>query len=352
MPSSTFDFCCRLSLFGALLLVLPGCGAGRPEGEWKEQGTLLRSECGVQAVAVAADGRTAASAQTDGTVRLWDLATRAEKACLKGHTAPLSAVAFSPDGRTLASCSRDRTVRLWDVATASLRVCLSEKCQCQHCLKKESPPAGHRAGVLAIAFSPDGETLAAGCADGSAILWDVATGRTRCRLATGHRLVQALAYAPDGRTLATAGIDCQVRLWDVAAGPSDDTPRERAVLQGHSGQVFALAYACDGQTLFSTGWDGTVRCWDPQTGQERGHWEAIDGQAQGLAISPDGRTVATGGSQYTLRLWDASTGHLLVSLEGHREWITGLAFTPNGRELLSAGGGDGTVKIWEFSGDR
>jgi WD40 repeat protein len=357
MHPRIFDLIRRLSLAGVVLL-LPGCGAGGPDGVWKERGVLSRPECGIQAVAVASDGRTAASAESEGIVRLWDLSTRAEKACLRAHAAPPSALAFSPDGRVLASCGRDRTVRLWDVETAQPRACLTENCRCEKCLKgltsdavgPRARLAGHVAGVLAIAFAPDGETLAAGCADGTVVLWDVATGRSRSRLSTGHRIVQALTYAPDGRTLATAGLDCQVRLWDTA--PGDTTPRERAVLRGHTGQVLVLVFAPDGQTLFSAGWDGTVRRWDPEAGTERGHWEAIDGQVQSLAVSPDGRTVAVGGTRHILRLWDASTGRLQAELDGHREWVTGLAFTPDSRGLLSAGGGDGMVKVWELSSDR
>ncbi len=345
MHSRTLDLCCQLSLFAAVL-GLPACGG--PREEWKERATLSRLQCGIQTVAVAPDGRTIAAAESTGTVRLWDLATRTDKACLEGHTAPLTSLAFSRDGKVLASSGRDRAVRIWDVETGRSLACLDGK-------QEDAGPtgrlAGHAAGVLAVSFTPDGETLAAGCADGNVAFWEVRTGRLRCRSATGHRIVQALAYSPDGRTLATAGLDGNVRLWEPA-GSADSAPRERALLRGHTGQVLALVFAPDGRTLYSGGWEGEVRSWDPETGTERGRWEAIDGQVQSLAVSPDGRTVATGGSHQTLRLWEASTSRLQAALEGHKEWVTGLAFTPDGRSLLSAGGGDGTVRIWELCRDR
>ena len=96
-----------------------------------------------------------------GQVRLWDAATRKETAVLKGHADEVLAVAFSPDGKTLATGSKDQTVKLWDVATG----------------KETATLRGHESTVAAVAFSPDGKTLAtAGGHDKTVRLWDAAAG--------------------------------------------------------------------------------------------------------------------------------------------------------------------------------
>src|SRR5262249_5389210 len=87
---------------------------------------------------------------------------------LSGHTDGVNAVAFSPDGATLASASRDRTVRVWDLATG----------------KTLAPLLGHSGEVASLAFSPDGATLAVACGDGTVKLFgrEGATWRERCSL--------------------------------------------------------------------------------------------------------------------------------------------------------------------------
>ncbi|MEA3278283.1 MAG: hypothetical protein U9Q81_23925, partial [Pseudomonadota bacterium] len=94
--------------------------------------------------AVAPDGRTLVSVDTDGTMKLWGVETEQVHAVLQGHIGQVYEVAFSPDGRTLASGDSDGTIKLWDAETGQDRATLQ----------------GHASSVEDVAFAPDGQTLA------------------------------------------------------------------------------------------------------------------------------------------------------------------------------------------------
>ena len=112
-------------------------------------------------VAFSPDGKTIASASSDGTIKIWDVQQARLMHTLEGHEGPVNAVAFSPDGERLASASRDKTIKIWDARQAML----------MHTLE------GHGGPVTAVAFSPDGGVIVSASSDSAVKLWDAATGR-------------------------------------------------------------------------------------------------------------------------------------------------------------------------------
>jgi RNA polymerase sigma factor (sigma-70 family) len=297
----------------------------------------------VYAVVASPDRKTVVSTGSDGAVIVWDAAAGREVRRLQGHKDRVQCLALSPDGKTVASGGRDQTVRLWDVATG-----------------REIKKIEAGGSVKGLAFAPDGRRLASASGndlyDGwvqevpghGAAVWDVPTGAAVFRLQGHDGGVKAVAYSPDGKTIATGGNDKTARLWDAGTG------QELRRLEDGNGAVEAVAFSPDGKRLASAGQDGIARLWRLGADGEPVRLGEPTGWLLGAAFSPDGRTLAVarrdrGDAGALLRLWDVATGKERAHFSGHQATAAAAAFSPDGRVLVS-GGGDGTVMLWDVTG--
>jgi eukaryotic-like serine/threonine-protein kinase len=148
-------------------------------------------------VAFSPDGTRLASAHGDGSVRVWDVARRAQLAVFRAHEKSVFRLVYSPDGRKIATASEDMTARLWDASTLSTLAVLK-----------------HHGIVYALAFNPEGSRLATGCSDNIVHLWDTETFDEMIELRGHSSYVHAVAFSPDGTMLASGSGDFTVRIWD------------------------------------------------------------------------------------------------------------------------------------------
>ncbi len=297
---------------------------------------LSGHDAAVNAVAfVPGKRQRAISASDDGTVGLWDLATGENLARLAGHQAKVVAVAVSPDGRLAASAGWDQTVRLWDLRTRTLMRTLNGR---------DNPNA--------VRFTADGKRLLVGGSDGSLSVWQVDHG-TRIKTTKGHDFgITGLTLSPDGKTVATASIDETVRLWDldkdqpmatlyghegpvlavdfsndgllVASGGIDGTVRiwrrgrgERLKTYArHRGPVWSVMFSPDGKTLLSGGADGLVITYDLTAGDaDAANRAKTVTEAAGVAAAPARPAVVSRGEAL---FRTCSACHTTTPDDGHK----------------------------------
>jgi mono/diheme cytochrome c family protein len=286
----------------------------------------------VRQLAFAPDGRSAASAGEDKTIRLWDLASGAERRRFEGHTDEVTSIAFAPDGRYLLSGGRDRSVRWWDVRTG----------------KEGHRFIGHTDAVRAVAVAADGKLALSGGEDHTLRLWDLAGGK-ELRCFTGHTgIVTCVAFSPDSRQALSGSHDRTLRLWEVATG------RERGRWMGHTAAVYSVAFSPDGRQAVSCGADRVVRLWDVGKGEQIRRCAEHVNPIVAVAFTADGRRILSGSSQYRtsdhiVRLWDIQNGREVHHVEGAAlEGVECLAFARDSKHVL-LGLTSGEMRLWPLA---
>jgi WD40 repeat protein/HEAT repeat protein len=249
---------------------------------------------------------------------------------IPAHNQTIWSVKFSPDGKSIATTSDDGTARLWDLATGKLR----------HNL------VGHEGTVRHCAFTNDGSQLLTSGFDRTIRVWDMATGNAENTF-TDEAPIYYLSTLGDGRTLISASYDARVRIWNVTQGEIE------GYLVGHTATTWTAAAATVNgtSTVVSGSTDRTVRIWDFQSGETRhtltGHLLGVNA----VAITANAKTVASGAGDGEAIVWDAATGEVLQKIAGTGALVYDLAFSPD-QKTLAVARGDHTVSLYDASNGK
>lgn len=249
---------------------------------------------------------------------------------LGGDAKGIFRIAWSPDGQRLAAAAGDPWLTVWEVEDGRI-------------IYHDSSRHQSRSG-FDVAWSPDSSSLANG-SDGRVVVWDT-TGLTRKAFAQQDVELTCLAWSPDGRVLAAGYANGSVEFLGV--GSKTDirrTPRG----EWHTTGVFSLAWSPDGRLLASGSVGGTVRLWDSETGASLRRSNSLPHLVYGSAFyyvtwTPDGGLLAVASAAGEIMLWDLS-GHRVRDLEGHTAGVNCVSFSADGR-LLASKSMDGTVRLW------
>ena len=289
------------------------------------------------------NGKLIAAGLNDATVRIWDAQSKQSILDINGGAPAIptrypdgtrqgnGSIAFSPDSKLLAISSGSPTLAIWNIDTHKLQQNLQTD-TATHAI------VGLVVPINTLAFSPDGQLLAAGYESGKIRIWNIQTNQAQ-DFQLHDDFIRHLKFSPDGNIIATASGDATIALFDIKTGESRS-------LQGHRRTVWSVAFSPDGKTLASASFDNTIRLWDIVTGNLIKEIQGNNAFVS-LAFSPDGRILAAATWGKIIRLWNMVNGKEIRAFQGHTSLIRSLNFSPDGKTLASCSS-DGSIILWSI----
>jgi WD40 repeat protein len=385
-PKTTDDYVTALALSPDAKILASGAGTADSEirlwhvASGRELGKLNGHRAGIDQLLFFPDGHTLASASRDQTIRLWDVTDPAHGKVRSTfqHRSWVRSLALLPDNRMLASGSQDGTVRFWNTAAPEQKI------------KHFTLPRL----IGPWRFTPDSKSVVALDMETEGVVavgvsrWSIETDFQKNELLVhlGPNLIDEACLSTDGRWLATSYAGGQIKIWDLQsrrqtcefnAGVQRAIPRE-FIAEGKKLLLFDKADNSLHEWDLTPRQEKQTRTWpltpgrltyalspdadwfvssilNPDTGTVTSLTELTTGRQIDLRLpwlyaasfSPDGKLFALGGWGHDVWLYETTTTKAVAPLRGILGWVWGVAFSPDGRRVITSGGGDETVTLWD-----
>lgn len=292
------------------------------------------------------------SADYDGKLRIWNLHTHQLLRTLDAKP-KISAVAFSPDGRTLANSAGGgvQMIQLWDTYTGNHKLNITQG----------------GSSIFYLVFSPDGQTLASATLSDTIQLWDTTTGQERFTFDEGSGGGTTtirfrfggprLSFSPDGKILASTavynmrGANKRIKLWNTQTGELQTTLAEEDRLE-LSYPISTVQFSPDGNTLISGSRDGTLQKWNIKTGENiKPFGKAEYDKYNLLPFVVDRITLARATKDNVIHVFDIETGKTLISVAGYGGLIESIALSDDGKHLATLTDSK-YIQLWDLQTRR
>jgi WD40 repeat protein len=276
---------------------------------------------------VTATGTPYEAATTPGELTVWDIATGQARRRFVGHTGAIRKVKFSPDGRRICSAGADGTARIWDAATGQP---IGHPVPCRvdrHLIVALHGSAGP------VIFARMGRGIEV-CGPNGWFQYDP----DKDRMAPCPELNYFFGESPDGRFVLTCTDEGEIRILDRVAGSTAGPYRARS-------GTFLGAVSPDGKSVVLTNYH-QAELWDVAAGRQTVVFDSPTSWIQAVVIDPGGRrAAAAAGNQVYVYRFDKPKP---VVFSGHADDVRCVAFTPDGRRLVSGDRG-GRVCVWDLA---
>lgn len=198
------------------------------------------------------------------------------------------------------------------------------------------PCFGHKGDVKSVAFDEPGARFVSASSDGTACVWDAASGKLLATLEGRTDPVWSACFSADGAHILSTSQNGAAMIWDAASGQCLQT------LKGHEGPVYDAAFSPDDQRCYTASADRSIRVWDTASGKELNVLRGHGGRVMSISLSTDGRYLVSASDDGTSRLWDTDSCESLLTLAG----IYGGNYLASTAELVTCST-DGLIERWE-----